>query len=148
VSKFLKKFSTLGPIGYCPASGTIASIATIPLIIGLSVLPLLYTIVSVCIFFGGIFAIQKTISNFESSDPSEIVIDEVMGIFITFFMIPLTIKTMIVGFALFRLFDISKSCGVKWWEQFNGPWGIMLDDMWAGVLSNIIVHMLFAVGAF
>lgn len=145
----LKKLITLGPIGYWPASGTLASIATIPFIFLCSFMPLYFyafTVLVLCML--GLYAIEKTLSTFATADPSEIVIDELVGMLITFFAVPFTLKSVILGFCLFRLFDILKICGVGWCERFAGSWGIMLDDVWAGIFSNLIMQILLAMELF
>lgn len=76
-------------------------------------------------------------------DPQYIVIDEVCGIFVTFMMIPLTWVTAILGFLLFRAFDVFKPFPVRSLERIPRYWGIMADDLGAGLYSWIILFVLF-----
>lgn len=146
--KSARFFATLGPIGYLPAPGTCATY------IGLLFLLLLgqfdvslsvYAGVCLLFFVLGFYAIKKTMHTFTSSDPSEIVIDEFVGCIITFFAIPVAWTSIVLGFGLFRLFDITKIAGVRSFERFGGAWGIMLDDIWAGVLSNLILRIVLKI---
>jgi phosphatidylglycerophosphatase A len=75
-------------------------------------------------------------------DPQRIVIDEMLGLTISLIAVPLNWKTIAVGFILFRLFDIWKPLGIKKLESIKGGWGIMLDDLLAGVYANIVLHLL------
>jgi phosphatidylglycerophosphatase A len=81
---------------------------------------------------------------FGSDDPKPVIIDEVVGQFVTFFMIPLSIRTLIVGFFLFRLFDIIKPFPVHRMEEMEGGVGITMDDIAAGVMANISLMLILA----
>lgn len=138
-----KNIATLGFVGNLPMPGTLASFITLLFVVLLqNFCFLFYAIVLVAVFFLGLYAIQKTLHSFMIADPPQIVIDEVIGCMITFCAISLNYKSLIIGFCLFRFFDISKRCGVQLFERVGGAWGIMLDDVWAGVLSNLILHAL------
>jgi phosphatidylglycerophosphatase A len=75
-------------------------------------------------------------------DPPCIVIDECAGQLVTFFMLPITWRTLLLGFLLFRLFDIVKPYPVCRAEEIEGPVGILADDLVAGVLANICIHLI------
>jgi phosphatidylglycerophosphatase A len=75
-------------------------------------------------------------------DPAEIVIDEVVGCMITFFMVPLTMQWAMLGLVLFRFFDIFKIGGIRRLERFVSAWGVMLDDIAAGIVSNVIIQLV------
>ena len=68
-------------------------------------------------------------------DPSEAVIDEVVGMGISLLFVPKSIALYIVAFLLFRFFDITKIYPIKKFEKLPGGWGIMLDDVVAGIFS-------------
>ena len=76
-------------------------------------------------------------------DPQYIVIDEVCGIFVTFMMIPMTWVTALLGFVLFRFFDVFKPFPVRSLERIPRYWGIMDDDLGAGVYAWIILFVFF-----
>jgi len=145
MSKISKYIVTLGPIGYLPAPGTCGTILALGLLylLHLADISLLsYALFIVVLGIVAWYAVVHSLDLFNHHDPSEIVIDEVIGCLLTFFMIPLSLESIIVGFLLFRLFDIIKPCGVKNLERMGGAWGILLDDIGAGIISNLILHML------
>jgi phosphatidylglycerophosphatase A len=73
----------------------------------------------------------------ETADPSIIVIDEIVGMWITLLFLPKTVPVMIIGFLAFRFFDIVKPQPARSLERVPGGWGIMLDDLVAGVYANV-----------
>lgn len=73
-------------------------------------------------------------------DPSRGVIDEWVGMWITVVFLPVTWPWMIAGFFMFRALDILKPLGVRRLEALPGGWGIMLDDIGAGILGAIILN--------
>ena len=74
-------------------------------------------------------------------DDPAIVLDEVAGIWLTLACLPSGVLVAVAGFLLFRLFDIFKPWPVSWADQrVEGGFGVMLDDMVAGVLAAIVVH--------
>jgi len=78
---------------------------------------------------------------FAKHDASEIVIDEIAGILVTFVGIPLHWPSAIAGFVLFRLFDIIKPPPVCQSQRLPGGWGVVIDDVLAGVLANIVLRV-------
>lgn len=76
-------------------------------------------------------------------DPSHIVVDEVAGYLVTMAFIPPDIKYVVAGFVLFRVFDIVKPFPAGRLEQLHGGYGIVLDDVAAGVWSNIFLHIIY-----
>jgi phosphatidylglycerophosphatase A len=82
-------------------------------------------------------------------DHGGIVFDEFVGFWITMFMAPMTVTSVALGFALFRLFDIWKPGPIRWIDRHvQGGFGIMIDDVAAGVLACISLHVLLrALGA-
>ena len=74
---------------------------------------------------------------FNSEDPKQVVIDECAGQLITFFLIPLSYNTLILGFLFFRLYDIVKPYPVHNVEELDGGLGITLDDVLAGIYANV-----------
>lgn len=76
-------------------------------------------------------------------DPQYIVIDEVCGIFVTFMLIPLTWFSAILGFVLFRIFDVFKPFPLRSLERIPRYWGILADDLGAGFYAWIILFVIF-----
>ncbi|MBS0471949.1 MAG: phosphatidylglycerophosphatase A [Proteobacteria bacterium] len=87
----------------------------------------------------GIWATGTYARRGNKEDPSECVIDEVAGQWIACAASPLTLPAYAAAFALFRLFDISKLWPVSFGEKLPGGWGIMTDDLIAGLLTALII---------
>ena len=75
-------------------------------------------------------------------DDPRIVIDEIMGYLITMLWLPRTILFIILGFFLFRFFDIVKPPPIRLLEKAKGGYGVVLDDVLAGVYANIILQII------
>lgn len=149
--------ATVFYIGYLrPAPGTWGSLAALPLGLLLMILggPWLLIIGTAALFGLGWWATVHETRRSGNEDPSEIVVDEVVGQWIALW--PLAIGAANVGasytalwpgwvvaFALFRLFDIKKWGPVGWADRRGDPLGVMLDDVIAGVFAAIGV-VLFA----
>ena len=85
----------------------------------------------------------------EEKDPGCIVIDEIAGFVVTLSMVPVNIYTLAAGFFIFRFFDIVKLGPVKYFENnFQGGAGVVLDDIMAGVLSAIVLKIIYLSGLF
>ena len=77
-------------------------------------------------------------------DPSIVVIDEIVGIWITVLYIPPSLLNLAIAFFWFRLFDIVKPPPARRSERIGNGWGIMLDDVIAGVYANVASHLTIA----
>ena len=78
---------------------------------------------------------------FENEDPSFVVIDEFVGMWISLLLFD-EIILILISFFLFRFFDITKFLGINKIEKLNGSLGIMLDDIVAGIYTLIIVFVI------
>lgn len=140
--------ATLGPIGYYKAPGSLATCVTLPFVYCLQYIFSDHGMY--CLFMiGGIlvsFLIIRCVLLLMRSkyhDPSEIVLDEVVGCMVTFMGIPLTPATVLIGVIVFRFFDITKWGLVGRAERISGAWGILADDIVAGLFANIALQFLF-----
>lgn len=80
---------------------------------------------------------------YQERDCSHIVIDEITGMLITFIFLPQGIQFLLAGFVSFRIFDILKPFPIRLIDRkLGGGWGIMLDDVLAGVYANLLVRLL------
>lgn len=94
----------------------------------------------------GILVCQRVAEIVGKKDPSEVIIDEVAGMFLAFLWLPsMPLWVLGVGFVLFRFFDITKPFLVGKAEKLPGSAGIMLDDLVAGAFTNLILHILMRV---
>jgi len=75
-------------------------------------------------------------------DHNRVVIDEVAGMFVSLLFVPVTLSYIIAGFILFRFFDIFKPLFIRRLEALPGGWGVMADDLLAGVYANIILQII------
>jgi len=132
-------FASAGYAGFFPfAPGTVGSAVGVGLWWGLraagSSLAVELAVVAVLLVVGALAA-TRTERVLGTTDPGPVVIDEVMGMGVTLLGAPLTWPTAILGFLLFRAFDIVKPPPARQLEQAHGGWGIMLDDLAAGVYA-------------
>ncbi|QBG35175.1 phosphatidylglycerophosphatase A family protein [Litorilituus sediminis] len=127
------------------APGTFGTLAAIPLFLlasGLS--PLVMAAVIVIMSVAGIYICGKAAEEVGVHDHPAIVWDEIVGYFITMFMVPVTIQTILVGFVLFRIFDILKPWPISLADKkLSGGFGIMFDDILAGIFALVIMHIIF-----
>jgi len=75
-------------------------------------------------------------------DPGKIVVDEMVGIWISMIFVPFSIVNLLLAFGLFRLYDIWKPWLVKKAESLNGGLGVMADDIVAGVFANVTMQFI------
>ncbi len=143
-----RTIATAGGIGYLPlAPGTWAAIAAAIFWFFLNkYFPVSFIWQFIIVTFTvsiGIYCSGKILNDGEK-DPSYVVIDEVAGLFVTLIFIPPSYAYFISGFILFRFFDIVKPFGIRKMESFKNGWGIMFDDVLAGVYSNILLRIIIA----
>lgn len=105
--------------------------------------------VALTIFTTGIGVIAGNVVEEDwGKDSYRVVIDEVAGMFISVLFVPLVWWWLLTGFVLFRFFDIAKPLYIRRMEVFKGGWGVMLDDVLAGVYANIILQVLILCSAY
>jgi phosphatidylglycerophosphatase A len=137
--------STFFGAGYSPiAPGTAGSVAAIPLYVLLRWLglPWLDVAVIVVLCVVGFWAGTLTARHYGREDPGYVVLDEVVGMLLTLAFIPLTWVGVVIGFFLFRAFDIVKPPPARQLERLPGGFGIMMDDVMAGIYANLVLRLL------
>jgi phosphatidylglycerophosphatase A len=146
--RWFKMIATLGPIGYLPASGTLATFATIPLVIVIKLVT--RSVQQEFMVIAGLsllafFIIHKAQQAWPwTKDPRQIVLDELIGCLWAFCGTHLTVSRIIIGFLLFRFFDIAKPFGIRSCERLPGAFGILVDDVVAGNYTLIFLFLLYA----
>jgi phosphatidylglycerophosphatase A len=134
--------STAGGAGYFPiAPGTAGSAVGVVIVVGLARLGLdrlwssvVLAVVALLLFAAGVWGAGEAEKFFGRTDPGQVVIDEVVGQMITFLLLPhATWKWLLAGFLLFRAFDIVKPFPARQAERIPRGWGIMIDDVVAGL---------------
>ncbi|XOV77355.1 MAG: phosphatidylglycerophosphatase A [Aestuariibacter sp.] len=124
--------------------GTAGSIAAIPLVLSYLWLPVAgQLVVALIATLIGIQICDRTSRDMQVHDHSAIVWDEVAGMLLTFIAIPLTLSNLVLGFLLFRIFDIWKPWPISFLDKnLHGGLGIMLDDVVAGLFALAGLHAL------
>lgn len=156
MNKLAKLLGTSFGVGFIPgAPGTYGAMVALPLVV------LLYRfsngwvnynilmIASIFItYFVGVWAC-KHVSQEWGHDPSRIVIDETCGMLITMLTIDINSLNLLLGFILFRFFDIAKPFGIRKIDQISSTHHtVMLDDVLAGIYANVVLQLVLKMISF
>jgi phosphatidylglycerophosphatase A len=136
--------ASFGYVGFFPiAPGTAGSAAALALFAFLRWvnMPAFEIGMIVAVFGIGVWAAGQTEIALGRKDPGIVVIDEVAGMLITLALLPVSIPGVILGFLLFRLFDVVKPWPAAQVEHLHGGLGIMLDDVFAGIYGYIVLRL-------
>jgi len=144
MNRFAVWLATAGPLGYAPiAPGTAGSAAGIAIYLLTSHWPLpAQGALAVGVTAVGVWAATIAARHFDRTDPSHVVIDEVAGQLVTMLGTGAGWKGALVGFLLFRAFDIAKPWPANRLEALHGGLGIMADDLMAALYSCAILHVV------
>ncbi|UZR29482.1 phosphatidylglycerophosphatase A family protein [Methylococcus mesophilus] len=128
------------------APGTFGTLAAIPLyLLFTGASPAVYSAIVVVLLGLGVVACGRCGRALGQADHPAIVWDEIVGFLITMWGIPASWPNVLLGFALFRFFDIVKPWPIRAIDRRTaGGWGVMLDDVAAGLLSSLILHVLIS----
>ncbi len=144
---FWTNLATLGPVGYLPAApgtwGSLAAAVAAPwLFIPFSFLSKMLILSG--LFFLGAWACTAAEKKFGRKDPGQAVIDEVLGQWVTFlFLAAAKLPLLVLGFFLFRVFDILKPWPIRSSERWlPGGYSVMLDDLLAGIYALAVLVLL------
>jgi len=139
----IKLFASGLYTGYAPAaSGTLGSaIAAAFYFIPGFESPFILGAILLLVFGLGIKA-SSIMEKRYGHDPAEVTIDEVAGMWITLFLLPKTILVVLIAFIVFRFFDITKPFPARTFDTMHGGFGIMMDDVVAGIYANITMHIV------
>jgi len=138
-------------LGYLPASGTVCSAAVSVLLwilhetthlFQVSSEPVFYWLACVVVTAVSFFLASGSRELFGKEDSGKIVIDEAAGQLITFMFVPITLRTLIAGFFLFRFFDIVKIFPIYYMEDLDDGVGVTMDDVAAGIYANVSLFVL------
>jgi phosphatidylglycerophosphatase A len=133
--------ATAGGAGYAPvAPGTAGSAVGLLCVLATRQgTPVLQAVVLLIVVALGVWASQRATVHFASKDPGPVVIDEVAGQLVTLFLVGGGLGAMLVGFFVFRVLDIVKPWPANALEALPGGWGIMADDLMAGLYGWAIM---------
>jgi len=130
-----------GPCGFSPvAPGTVGTLGAVPLFWALSSLPRpAVAAAALLVTLLGVAAAGHAGRYWGVTDASAIVIDEVAGYLVTVSLVPFSWPAAALGFVLFRIFDVSKPWPVSVLDRVKSAWGVMLDDVAAGLYAMAIL---------
>jgi phosphatidylglycerophosphatase A len=149
-SVLIKLVATLGGIGYIPrAPGTYGSLVglLIPIFIAPYVSSLAYCLLIALGIVFSIWCCGAAEKLMQEKDPSAVILDECIAMPLCFLGLSIpraSVGWWILGFILFRFFDILKPLGIKKLQALPGGWGIVVDDLAAAVWVNVCLRILLA----
>ena len=133
-------------VGYAPfAPGTFGSAAGLVLWALVPWTPAPSLVLTLVVFVVGVWAAGAVERHSGKTDPGIVVIDEVLGMLVTLLFQPVSWPVAVVGFLLFRVFDVLKPYPANKLEHLHGGLGIMADDAMAGVYANIVLRLVVLV---
>jgi phosphatidylglycerophosphatase A len=139
-------FATVLGVGYAPiAPGTFGSAAGLILWAILPSAPAFQAVVIAALFVVGSWSGSVAERHFGRTDPGQVVIDEVMGMLITLFMIPAGWGGAVAGFLLFRVADVIKPWPANRLERLRGGVGVMADDAMAAIYANLALRLVLMI---
>ncbi|MGD9807408.1 MAG: phosphatidylglycerophosphatase A [Deferribacterales bacterium] len=131
-----------GKAPFAPGTfGTLAGI--IPVLLTMGAPYWVKALVFVGIMMLGTMSAQYHGTYTGEKDASEVVIDEIAAYYMIFLVFPVSTFTLIAGFVLFRLFDITKPYPIKKLEKLEGGVGVMIDDIVAGLYSMVALAVVY-----
>lgn len=132
------------------APGTFGTLAAIPVYLLFAQTPFwLYSTLTIISTIIGIKICDDAAKLLGEHDFNGIVWDEIAGYLITLWFVPLSLQAVLIGFVLFRFFDILKPFPIKWVDKHvHGGLGIMLDDVLAGIFAGMILWLVTLYGVF
>lgn len=137
------KFVSAAGVGLLPGPtgtwGSLFGLALVPLIAWNT---FLFWGVTISIFVASYYAVKQLHLD-KKSDPQFVVMDEVVGVLVTFMAAPVHGMSLAAGFFLFRIFDILKPFPCRHMERLHGFWGIMMDDVFAGIYAATVLYFVF-----
>ena len=149
-SRIATGIATAGFAKHVPfAPGTFGSLLGLPIYYVMSFFPLpavFFALMGFIVFASWIAGeAEKAL---DDKDPGCIVIDEIAGMAITFFALDFSWTIGIAGFVLFRFFDILKPFPIRYLEKrYSGGFGVVIDDVAAGLMSNLVLRIGLAAAA-
>jgi phosphatidylglycerophosphatase A len=132
-------------VGYAPfAPGTFGSLVGVALWAVLPQSPAAQAVAILVALAAGAWSAGCAEKHFQANDPSPVVVDEVMGMLVALFMLPIQWPGAVAGFLLFRFFDVIKPFPANRLERLHGGIGIMADDLMSGIYANLLLRAILA----
>ena len=146
--KIIATFFGIGYIG--KGGGTLAAVALCIIWLVMPerfLTPYLQVSLTLLVCLLGVWS-GNVVDAFWGKDSSKVVIDEVAGMMVSLLFIPIVLKYVLAGLVLFRIFDIAKPLFIKRMEALPKGWGVMGDDVVAGVYANLLLQVILYVKVF
>jgi len=141
----VRTIATVGGIGYLPfVPGTAGSAVGLGIAWILCASPLQQIIGCLVVIGLALWSAGPTARAMGQTDPRSIVIDEVAGMMVAVATLPVGGPLYLAGFLIFRFLDVAKPPPIRQLERLPGSWGILLDDLLAGLMTNLILRALFS----
>jgi phosphatidylglycerophosphatase A len=140
--KLVATFFGIGYIG--KGGGTVAAVAfcIIWMLIPESILTMVAQVfILLLVLVTGVWS-GNAVDPIWGKDSSKVVIDEVAGMLITVIFLPIKLPYILTGLVLFRIFDIGKPLFIRKMEFFPKGWGVMADDVLAGIYAHIVLQLI------
>lgn len=143
ISKILATFFGFGYFPLAPGTFTSLIVVLLYKFVLYKITWPLHLLIFFLLFFIGTFTSTIFSSRLNKKDPQEIVIDEACGQFLVLFQLNPSWLSLLLGFSLFRFFDIIKPFPIKRAETLSKGWGIMFDDVAAALYAGIVIYAYF-----
>jgi phosphatidylglycerophosphatase A len=147
MSRLAVVIASVGYVGFIPvAPGTFGTAAGLALLVALRAFaPPGADLAAILVtFVVGVWASTVAERALARTDPGPVVIDEVLGTFITMALLPVSLPVAVAGFLLFRIFDVIKPFPARRLESAPGGLGVMLDDAMAGIYAHLTLRLTIA----
>ncbi|MFN3813045.1 MAG: phosphatidylglycerophosphatase A [Aquificaceae bacterium] len=131
----------VGRARYAP--GTFGTLLGIPLVYLFAFKWWMVLTLGAALYFLALWSANYMIEMTKEKDPEEVVIDEVLGYFLSYMFVEPTIKTVFVGFITFRVLDIVKPYPINLFERLPKGHGVVADDAVSGLINAVILFFLF-----
>lgn len=139
--KLITSFFYFGHSPFMP--GTIGSLGGLMVYLLVMNNDILYAFTILFLFFLGVIFAGEAEKVYKHKDAKMIVIDEACGMLLALFFVPISLFSVVLGFFLFRIFDILKPPPAKRMEKLTGSLGVMFDDIVAALYTNLILQVIF-----
>ncbi len=138
--------------GYAPVApgtfGTLVGVVIAPVFAGIAAASALAYLLALGLAIAcAIWAAEVATRIFELKDPRQVVCDEIVGYLIAMAFLPVGWGSLLYAFLFFRFFDITKPAPCRQAEALPGGYGVVVDDLAAGVYANLAVRVVLALGA-
>lgn len=143
--KLISSFFYLGHSPFMP--GTVGSLGGLLVYFLVRGNEILYGFAILFLFVLGVLFAGEAEKIYKRKDARMIVIDEACGMCLALYFVPFSMFSVILGFFLFRIFDILKPWPAKRLERLSGAMGIMFDDIIAAIYTNFILQLIFRISA-